>query len=445
MSEIIWIQNGRIIDPANERDEIADLYAVNGRIVSELNREQLSQATCYDASGCIVCPGLVDIQVHLREPGQSQKECVMSGSWAAAAGGITSMVCMGNTSPPCDNPGTLQYLSNVIKRDSVVNIYPVGTITLGLEGKALSPTGSLKKAGVVALTDDGHCVQNNEIMRRAVEYAHMHGLIVMDHCQDYSLTNQSVMNEGVISLKLGLRGWPNAAEDIIVARNIILSESTGAPIHLQHISSENSVEFIRRAKKRGVQVTAEAMPHHLSLTDEALASYDSNFKMNPPLRTEHDRQALIEGLLDGTIDCIATDHAPHTPTEKDVEFDLAPFGIIGLETSLSVCYRELVLNKKCNIYDLIRFMTCQASDILHLGKGTLSEGVDADIVIFDPEAKRKINKDGFFSRSQNSPWIGETLPVQVKKTFVAGKLIFDGENIVSAADEALILARPGTS
>lgn len=445
MSDILWIQNGRVIDPANERDAVGDIYAINGHIVRDLSAEQKGQARVVDASGLVVCPGLVDIQVHLREPGQVHKECVKTGSWAAAAGGVTSMVCMGNTTPVCDNTGTIQHLKNIIARDSVVNIYPVGTTTMNMEGKALTNTGALKKAGVVALTDDGHCVQDNEIMRRAVEYAKMHGLIVLDHCQDYALTKNAVMNESEMSLRLGLIGWPNSAEDIIVARNIILAEAADAHIHLQHISSATAIDFIRRAKKRNIRITAEAMPHHIALTDTMLKDYDTNFKMNPPLRTEVDRQALIEGLLDGTIDCIATDHAPHSPTEKDVEFDKAPFGIIGLETSLAVSLGVLVHEKRCELSYLIDLMTARGSDILNLGKGTLSEGVEADICIFDPDETWIVHEDGFFSRSKNSPWIGEELRGKVKKTFVKGNLVFDGQHIVDPNDEHRILAVPGES
>ncbi len=445
MSKILWIKNGRVIDPANDRDDVGDVYAVDGLIVNNLSPEQKSSATVHDATELIVIPGIVDIQVHLREPGQLHKECVKTGSWAAAAGGITSMVCMGNTTPPCDNAGTIQYLINIIKRDSIVNIYPVGTASIGMKGEALTPTGSLKKAGAVAITDDGHCIQDNEIMRRAVEYAKMHDLILMDHCQDYALTKNSVMNESEMSLRLGLKGWPNAAEDIIVARNIILAESTNAHIHLQHISSATAVDFIRRAKSRHIRVTAEAMPHHIALTDVSLKDYNTNFKMNPPLRTERDRLALIAGLLDGTIDCIATDHAPHSPTEKDVEFDKAPFGIIGLETSLAVCLGVLVHDKHCDLPYLIELMTCKPSEILNLDKGTLSEGSEADICVFDPLESWIVHENGFFSRSKNSPWIGEELRGKVKKTFVKGNLVFNGEYILSPQDEHTILARPGES
>ena len=445
MSDILHIRNARIIDPANDRDETGDLYAVDGRIVPGLSTEQIEEAHTIESEGLVACPGLVDIQVHLREPGQRQKESIKTGSWAAAAGGVTTMVCMGNTSPPCDTPGTLQQLRNIIDRDSVVNIYPVGAATLGLRGEALSPTGSLKKAGAVALSDDGHCIQDNELMRRAVEYADMHGLILLDHCQDYTLTREAVMNEGAMSLKLGLKGWPNAAEDLIVARDIILAETTGAHIHLQHISSAGAIDFIRRAKSRGVRITAEAMPHHLALTDECLRHYNTNFKMNPPLRTETDRRALIDGLCDGTIDCIATDHAPHTPTEKDCEFDKAPFGIIGLETSLAVCLSCLYHENHGELTELIDWMTRRPANILHLGAGTLTEGNAADICLFDPDVEWEVEEDKFFSRSRNSPWIGDTLKGKVRKTFVNGKLVYDGEYVLSPQDSGTILARPGES
>jgi dihydroorotase len=430
MSNILLISNGRVIDPKNKRDAKGDICVIDGKIVNSLSSDQKKIARKIDATGLVVCPGLVDIQVHLREPGQTHKESIKTGSWAAAAGGITSMVCMGNTSPPCDNAGTIQLLVNVIQRDAVVNVFPTGCVTVGMDGKQLTATGSLKRAGVVALTDDGKCVQHNELMRRAVEYAKMHDLILLDHCQDYSLTNDSVMNEGEWSLRLGLKGWPNAAEDIIVSRNVIISHYTGAHVHLQHISSAGAVDIIRRAKHRGVKVTAEAMPHHMALTDACLKDYDTNFKMNPPLRTEHDRLALIEGLLDGTIDCIATDHAPHSPTEKDVEFDKAPFGVIGLETSLAVCLDVLVHSGKTDLPFLISRMTHIPSEILRLGKGTLSEGVDADITIFDPEEKWTVT-DKFFSRSKNSPWIGCEFKGRVKKTIVAGNLVYDGKNVLA--------------
>ncbi|MEY2789158.1 MAG: hypothetical protein RLZZ34_2301, partial [Verrucomicrobiota bacterium] len=292
----LWIQAARVIDPASRRDAAGDLFIDQGRFVAPLSAAARKRARRIDGRGLVACPGLVDVHVHFREPGQTHKETIATGSRAAAAGGFTSVVCMPNTSPVADNSGTIQLMKDVISRDAVVRVYPTGCITVGIKGQSLAPIGSLKRAGVVAITDDGECVQSNDLMRRAVEYARMFSLPVMDHCQDYSMTQGAVMNEGVVSTRLGLRGWPHAAEDIIVARNIILAEQTGAHIHLQHISSRYSVDHIRRAKIRGVRVTAEATPHHLALTEEALAGYDTHFKMNPPLRTEADRQALIAGL-----------------------------------------------------------------------------------------------------------------------------------------------------
>src|SRR5471032_1982639 len=338
----LWISNARVIDPAAKRDAAGSIFIRDGKFVASLSAAEKKRAKKIDARGLVACPGLVDIHVHFREPGQTHKETIASGSHCAAAGGFTTVVCMPNTSPPADNAGTIQFIQDAIRRDAVVKIFPTGCITVGQKGAALAPIGSLKRAGVVAITDDGDCVQSNELMRRACEYAKMFDLPLMDHCQDQSMTHDAVMNEGIVSTRLGLRGWPHAAEDLIVSRNVILSELTGAHVHLQHISSRHSVGIIRRAKARGVRITAEATPHHLALTEDALTGYDTNFKMNPPLRTEADRRALIAGLRDGTLDCIATDHAPHTGNEKDREFDYAPNGIIGLETALAVSLEVLV-------------------------------------------------------------------------------------------------------
>jgi dihydroorotase len=293
-----------------------------------------------------------------------------------------------------------------------------------MKGQILAPIGSLKRAGVVAITDDGECVQSNDLMRRAVEYARMFSLPVMDHCQDYSMTQGAVMNEGVVSTRLGLRGWPHAAEDIIVARNIILAEQTGAHIHLQHISSRYSVDHIRRAKARGVRVTAEATPHHLALTEEALAGYDTHFKMNPPLRTEADRQALIAGLHDGTLDIIATDHAPHTDYEKDKEFDYAPNGILGLETALPVCLDVLVRQARFKLSRVIDLMTRRPAAIVALPAGTLAEGAAADVCLFDPDEVWRYDAKAGQSKSSNSPWSGRELRGRVRTTIVGGKVVF---------------------
>lgn len=428
MPDLLWIKNGRVIDPATKRDAVGDVFAIDGKIVASLSGAQKKQARVVDAKGLVVAPGLVDIHVHFREPGQTHKENILTGSRAAAAGGFTTVVCMPNTSPVIDNAGTLQLVNGAAAK-AAVRVYPTACITAGMQGKQLAPHGTLKANGAVALTDDGLCIQSNELMRRAVEYAKMFDLCVLDHCQDDSLTEKAVMNEGTVSTRLGLKGWPHAAEDIIVARNIILSHYTGAHIHMQHISSAYSVELLRRAKKDGVRVTAEATPHHIALTDEALATYDTHFKMNPPLRTEADRQAIIAGLKDGTLDCIGTDHAPHSPDEKDREFDYAPNGIIGLETALAVTLDVLVGEARFKLPYVIDLMTRRAANILKLPAGTLAEGAHADVCLFDPTESWTYDATKGQSKSRNSPWHGKKLTGRVQTTIVGGKIVFDNGEI----------------
>jgi len=430
MPDLLWIKNGRVIDPASKRDAVGDVFAIDGKFVASLSGAQKKLARVIDAKGLVVAPGLVDIHVHFREPGQTHKENILTGSRAAAAGGFTTVVCMPNTSPVIDNAGTLQLVNGAAAK-AAVRVYPTACITTGMQGKQLAPHGTLKANGAVALTDDGLCVQSNELMRRAVEYAKMFDLCVLDHCQDDSLTEKAVMNEGNVSTRLGLKGWPHAAEDIIVARNIILSHYTGAHIHMQHISSAYSVELLRRAKKDGVRVTAEATPHHIALTDEALATYDTHFKMNPPLRTEADRQAIIAGLKDGTLDCIGTDHAPHSPDEKDREFDYAPNGIIGLETALAVTLDVLVGEARFKLPYVIDLMTRRAANVLKLPAGTLAEGANADVCLFDPTEQWIYDATKGQSKSRNSPWHGKKLTGRVKTTIVGGKVVFADGAIVA--------------
>ncbi|OHE89562.1 MAG: dihydroorotase [Verrucomicrobia bacterium RIFCSPLOWO2_12_FULL_64_8] len=427
----LWITNARVIDPAARRDGKGEIFIADGRFTTGFSAVQKKRAQKIDAKGRVACPGLVDIHVHFREPGQTHKETIQTGSWAAAAGGFTTVVCMPNTSPVADTAGTIEYIHNAIERGAVVHVHPTGCITVGQKGEQLAPTGSLKRAGAVAITDDGSCVQNNELMRRAVEYAKMFDMCVMDHCQDEQMTKGAAMNEGVMSTRLGLRGWPHAAEDIIVARDVILAHYSGAHIHLQHISSKYAVDLIRRAKARGVPVTAEATPHHLALTEAALAGYDPSFKMNPPLRTEEDRVALIAGLRDGALDCVATDHAPHTDYEKDKEFDFAPFGIIGLETALPVVLDVLHGRSKFSLAEVVALLTHKAAGVLKLPAGTLAEGVVADVTIFDPEEAWRYDARAGFSKSANSPWHDRTLAGRVKTTIVAGRIVYDGKKIVA--------------
>ena len=420
----LWIRNARVIDPASRRDSVGDLFALDGKMVARLSAADRGRARKIDARGLVASPGLVDIHVHFREPGQTHKETIATGSRAAAAGGFTTVVCMPNTTPPADNAGTIQFILDAARRGAVVKVLPTGCITIGMKGDTLAPIGSLKRAGVVAITDDGDCVQSNELMRRAIEYAKMFDLPVMDHCQDQSMTEGAVMNEGDMSIRLGLRGWPNAAEDVIVSRNVILSAYTGAHIHMQHISSALSVEIVRRAKADGVRVTAEATPHHIALTDAALATYDTNFKMNPPLRTEADRRAIIAGLRDGTLDCIATDHAPHTDYEKDKEFDFAPNGILGLETALAVVLDVLVRRNRFRLPHALDLMTRRPADILGLPAGTLEVGAAADICLFDPDEAWTYNAKAGQSKSSNSPWSGRELVGRVKTTIVDGRVVY---------------------
>ncbi len=427
----LWIAQARVIDPAAKRDAVGDLFIKDGRIVASLSATEKKKARKLDGRGLVACPGLVDIHVHFREPGQTHKETIATGSQCAAAGGFTTVVCMPNTSPVVDTAGTIQFIKDAVQRDAVVKVLPTGCITVGMKGQALAPIGSLKRAGIVAITDDGDCVQSNELMRRACEYAKMFGIPIMDHCQDQSLTQGAVMNEGIMSTRLGLRGWPNAAEDLIVSRNVILSSYTGAHIHMQHVSSQYSVEILRRAKARGIRVTGEATPHHLALTDAALVGYDTNYKMNPPLRTEADRQAIIAGLRDGTLDCIATDHAPHTNYEKDREFDFAPNGILGLETALAVTLDVLVRQSRFKLPTVIDLMTRKAAGILGLPAGTLADGAAADVCLFDPAEKWTYDAKAGFSKSSNSPWSGQTLTGRVKTTIVDGKVVFDGGKITA--------------
>jgi dihydroorotase len=426
----LWIKNARVIDPAAKRDRRGDIFIVDGKFVASLSNAARKRAKKIDATGLVACPGLVDIHVHFREPGQTHKETIATGSHCAAAGGFTTVVCMPNTSPPADNAGTIQFIKDAVERDAVVKVLPTGCITAGMKGQALAPIGSLKRAGVVAITDDGDCVQSNELMRRALEYAKMFDLPIMDHCQDASMTQGAVMNEGKMSTRLGLRGWPHAAEDLIVSRNVILSSYTGAHIHLQHISSAYSVQIIRRAKRRGIRITAEATPHHIALTDASLASYDTNFKMNPPLRTEADRREIIRGLRDGTLDCICTDHAPHTDYEKDKEFDFAPNGILGLETSLAVSLDVLVRQNKFKLAQVVDLLTRQPARILGLPAGTLAPGAAADVCLFDPNEKWRYDARAGFSKSRNSPWSGQILTGRVRTTIVDGRVVFDDGKIL---------------
>ncbi|MDR2980777.1 MAG: dihydroorotase [Puniceicoccales bacterium] len=430
MANVIWIKNGHVIDPASRRDGIGDVFVADGVIVEKLFDDQKKNVRVIDASGLVVCPGFVDLHARLCQPGSTARETIQSGSHAAAAGGYTTVVCMPDTKPPADTVGTVQLIKEIADRTAIVRILPTGTITVGHLGEKLAPIGSLKQAGVIAVTDGIGGVQNNEIMRRALEYSSMFGLVILDHCQDSSMTQGAMMHEGVWSIRLGLRGFPRAAEEVVVASDIILAHLTGARLHLQHITSGNSVELIRRAKQQGIAVTAEVSANHLLLTDAALHDYNTNLKLAAPLREEEDRMELIKGLLDGTIDAIVTDHSPVTPTEKDCEFDYAPFGAIGLETALSVSLEALYHSKSVPLAQVVEKLTISPARVLELEAGTLAPKRPADITIFDPNEAWVPKADSFFSRSSNSPYLGRTLRGKVRTTLVGGKVVYENGRIV---------------
>jgi dihydroorotase len=451
----LLLTGGRVIDPANHFDSAADVLIVDGKISAVgKNLSAPAGTETLDAAGKIVCPGLIDLHVHLREPGQTAKENLATGTAAAARGGFTSVVCMPNTSPAIDNAGTVALIRERALREGVVNVFVAGAISKNIAGEELAQIGSLKRAGVVAITDDGHCIQNNDLMRRACEYAKMFDLPVMDHCQDYSLVTDGVMHEGYWSTVLGLRGWPAAGEEMIVARNVLLAELTGAKIHCQHLSTAGSVKLLREAKKRGVPISGEACPHHFVLSDSAIAgaekfwasdgnqalaksqmdelpywpAYDTNFKMNPPLRPTRDRDAILEGIADGTIDILCSDHAPHCDYEKEVEFDYAPFGITGLETELALSLMQLVHTKRLSLPDLIAKYTVAPAKLLNLSKGTLNAGADGDVTVIDPNVEWIFHVEESASKSRNSPFNGWKLKGRAVATIVAGKRIWAEQN-----------------
>ena len=427
------IRNGRVIDPANKRDEIADLYISDGKIVgskSEIREEFTrrggkSEIEEIDARGLIVAPGLIDIHVHLREPGFGHKETIESGGRAAAAGGFTTIVCMPNTSPTADNPSTIAWIKDRAAAVACVNVLPTGAISKNLAGEELAPIGSLAQAGVVAITDDGHCVQNHEVMRRAVEYARMVDLPVLDHCQDYDLVGTGVVHEGYWSTLLGLPGWPAAGEEAMVMRNILLAELCDHHIHCQHVTTIGSVRLLREARARGVKISGEVCPHHIALTDEAIQNFDTKCKMNPPLRSQADVNALMEGIADGTLAILASDHAPHADFEKEVEFDAAPFGIVGLETELGL-FIDLLVHKdhKIDIARLIAMYTIEPARLLKIDAGTLSIGARADVTLIDPELEWTVRIDQFESASRNSPFNGWKLKGRAVRTITGGKTVW---------------------
>jgi dihydroorotase len=422
----ILIRGGRVVDPTRNVDGIADVY-LEGGTVAAVGRDIGSpeEALVLEAAGKIVAPGLIDLHVHLREPGQEELETVASGAMAAAAGGFSAVCAMPNTDPVTDNQAAIGFIVSQAQRASKARVYPIGAISLGQRGQQLAEFGELVGAGAVAVSDDGKPVVSSHLMRTALEYARTFGIPVADHCEDPTLSAGGAMHEGIVSTRLGLKGIPAAAEEIMVARDILLAEHTGGHIHLCHMSTRGSVELIRRAKDKNIRVTAEACPHHFTLTHESCEGYDTNAKMNPPLREPEDREAIRQALRDGTIDTICTDHAPHHYDTKERAFDDAPNGIIGLETALGLAITELVETGLVTIPQLIERMSTRPAKIFNLQGGTLAPGSPADVLIADPKAQWAVDPTTFFSKSRNTPFGGRQLTGRPEVTIVRGQVVFE--------------------
>jgi dihydroorotase len=427
----ILIKNGRVVDPANGVNEIIDILIEDGKI-SKISKNMTPEAdTVIEATDRIVMPGIVDMHVHLREPGREDKETIASGTKAALKGGVTSVLAMPNTTPAIDSVEQVKKLKNIIHKSAHANVLIAATITQGRLGNEIVDVGSLKKDGVIAITDDGSSVDSDEVMLKALQTAKREGMLVICHCEDKALSNQGVMNLGFMSTQLGLRGIPKEAEYKSVQRDIQLAAQAGAAIHIAHVSTKESCDLIAEAKRKGMPVSAETAPHYFSLTEEAVSGYDTNKKINPPLRTEEDVRAIKEGLKDGTIDVIASDHAPHTENEKEIEFDRAEFGVIGLETELAVSITELLNTGstfgKDAVLDwpgLVKKLSLNPAKILGVNKGALGVGCDADIIVVDPDREWKVTKDSFVSKSKNSAFLGRTLKGVVEYTICSGKITY---------------------
>jgi len=421
----ILIQGGRVIDPSRGTDGVADVYLTDGKVAAVGSNIVGEEGTLViPAAGKVVAPGLIDLHVHLREPGQEDQETVATGAMAAAAGGFTAVCAMPNTDPVVDNQGTVGFIVSQAQRAAKARVYPIGAISLGQRGEKLAEFGELVGAGAVAVSDDGKPVMSSHLMRTALEYARTFGIPVADHCEDLALAEGGAMHEGIVATRLGLKGIPAAAEEIMVARDIILAELTGGHVHLCHMSTRGSVELIRRGKERGIRVTAEATPHHFTLTHEACEGYNTNAKMNPPLREGADRDAIRQGLRDGTLDVIASDHAPHHYDAKEREFDDAPNGILGLETALGLAISELVETGLMSLSDLLLRMSTQPARIFNLPGGSLGVGAPADVVMFDPKARWTVDPSRFHSRSRNTPFGGRSLTGRAEVTIVRGRVVY---------------------
>ncbi|MEO8276170.1 MAG: dihydroorotase [Thermoanaerobaculia bacterium] len=430
MSDAILLTGGRLIDPARGIDGAFDVVLDGGKVSAVGERGSLSVpdgGRTIDVTGKVVCPGLIDIHVHLREPGQETKETVASGVAAAVAGGFTRVACMANTLPTNDSGWITGLIVRAAERAALAHVHPIGAISKALEGKELAPMAGMVAAGAVAVSDDGRPVSNAELMRRALEYAQHFGIPVIQHAQDMDLSGDGVMHEGEWSARTGMPGIPGLAEDVMVARDLLLVEETGGRYHLAHMSTARAARQIRAAKDRGLPVTCEVTPHHLLLTDRSVveAGFDAQWKMNPPLRAESDRAALLAAIVDGTVDAIASDHAPHTSDEKCFEFELAPFGILGLETTLSVCLEHLVRPGHLALSRLVELLTCGPARVLGLPGGTLSEGSPADVTVIDLERKSTIEPKDFRSKSRNTPFDGWPVTGGAVLTIVAGRIVHD--------------------
>lgn len=421
----LLIKGGRVVDPATGRDAQGDVLVSDTTIEKVGENLRAKADRVIDAAGLVVAPGFIDMHVHLREPGYEEKETIRTGSMSGAKGGFTSLVPMANTNPPIDNAGMVDFVLTRARENALAKIFPVAAVSKGLEGKQLTEAGELKKAGAIALSDDGRSIVDSELMRRALEYAGMFGLPIIVHEEDPQLSENGSMNEGLNSTILGLRGIPKAAEEVMVARDLGIVELTKGRVHFAHVSTARSVELIREAKERGLAVTAETAPHYFSLTDDAVKTYNTNAKMKPPLREAEDVAAIKAGLRDGTLEVIATDHAPHTVAEKDVEFDAAPFGIVGLETALPLVLTELVEPDVLSMSDAIAKLTVNPARILDLPLGGLREGCAADITIFDPNADVVVDASDFASLGRNTPFDGFRLKGRVLYTIVDGKVVLD--------------------
>jgi dihydroorotase len=419
------LRGARVVDPASGLDEVADVRIEDGRI-AEVGRDLAAgDGPVLDLAGRVVCPGFLDMHVHLREPGQEWKETVETGTRAAAAGGFTGVACMPNTVPVNDSRSVTELIVAQARLRGAVAVHPIGCVSKGQAGKELAEMGDMVDAGAVAFSDDGKPVASAQLMRRALEYSRIFDVPIIDHCEEPSLVDGGVVHEGRVSTRLGLKGWPGVAEDVMVMRDILLAEYTGGHVHVAHMSTGRSAEFVREGKRRGARVTCEVTPHHIALTHAAVEGYDTDAKMNPPLRPEEDRVALLEALADGTVDAIATDHAPHHADEKCVEFSAAPFGVVGLETAVSICLDRLVHGGVLPLPRLVALFTTGPAGVLRLRTGTLARGADADVTVLDLDREVEVSPSAFLSKSRNTPFAGMRLRGAPVLTIVGGRVIHD--------------------